>query len=577
MRFESVITDARLSADGARVAVAVDNRAYVWDVESARQIAIFQGNDDFRDDSGRGDQIQAVRFSPDGRLLLTTSNDSVARVWDIESGHEFLTLRGPTGRFEFVAFSPDGAHLASASDEEHTARVWDISDARLARVFRLPDALVLSADYSPDGTRVVTTSDDNVARVWDSANAQVVATLRGHAESIATARFSPDGTRVITASIDNTARIWDAATGQELLRVGQSSDEPRDEHSSSMGAADLDPSGARLVTGSSGLMDRGAQVWDAHTGREVIVLDHPEPAWDVRFSADGQRIVTASRDGSARVWSAAGRLLYAMNGHDNGAVTAEFSPNGRLVVTAAFDQTARVWDVGRQRQLARLDHLDDVSGASFSRNGSRIVTVSGHAARLWDATTGRYLGQVRVPEASDAHFSPDGRDLLVSSHRGSAGLFYLNPAINADRADLRDLLCLIHLADRDASRLSEAELEDAPVLNRDLDGDPCRPVSAWTRVRTAVGLAPSWRDGATVADANMAQWFAAPFGDRLASAAVLARRAGQGRGSDAELRRAAARMKNCIEDHFISDEASIADRAEQCARNFGWDVQGAAR
>ncbi|MGD9967021.1 MAG: TIR domain-containing protein [Hyphomonadaceae bacterium] len=570
MEVEGQVSEAHLSADGARVAIASDNMAYVWDVDARRQIAAFRGDDDFRDRYGSPDRMQSVSFSPDGAFLVTTSNDNRARIWDIAGGREFLSLRGQIERFDHVAFSPNGLQLATASSDDRVARIWDVSDARLGAVLSLPDALIDHADYSRDGRRIVTISDDNVVRVWDSANRSVLATLRGHGDVIATARFSADGTRIVTASNDNTARIWDSSTGAELLRVGELREGPGDEHSPTMGAADLDPSGALLITGSSGLMDRAAQIWDANTGREIAVVDHPEPVWDLGFSRDGRYMVTASRDGAARIWSASGRALYELSGHENGALSAEFSADGAFVVTSSYDHTARIWDARIGRQVARLRHLDAVIGASFSPDGKRIVTVSGDAARIWDTATGRYLGAVRVPEISDARFSPDGRDLLISSSSGGAGIFYLNPAINADRQTLRDVLCLAQLPDRDASRFSDLELEDAPVLNADLDGDPCLQASPWTRLRWAVGLPPSWREGATVADAAMSEWLSASYQNRLASAAVLARRAGQGGRSDAELRRAARRLADCLNDYGGDQEALTAVPAESCARNFGW-------
>ncbi|MGD9980082.1 MAG: TIR domain-containing protein [Hyphomonadaceae bacterium] len=573
---EGAISAARLSADGARVAVASENTAYVWDVDARRQIAIFRGDDTFRTEYGRGDWIQTLTFSPNGQFLVTTSQDNKARIWDIAGGREFLSLRWQGERFYNIAFSPNGAHVVTGSSEDDVARVWDVSDARLGFLLSLPDTLIQAADYSPDGQRIVTISDDNVVRVWDSAGATVQTEMRGHSDVVSSARFSADGTRIVTASNDNTARVWDSVTGRELLRVGEGLSGPADEHSPSMGAADLDSTGQVLITGQSGLMDHTAQIWDARTGREIGVLEHPEPVWDLRFSRDGRRIITASRDGSARVWSPAGRLLYTLSGHENGVLAAELNADGALAVTSAYDNTARIWDVAGQRQIARLRHLDRVSQASFSHDGSRIVTASGDAARIWDTRTGRFLGAVRIPEVSDARFSPDGRDLLVSSSLGGAGVFYLNPAVNAERTALRDVLCDVYLPDRDASRFSDRELEDTPILNPDLDGDPCRPAGAWTRLRWAVGLPPSWRAGATVADARMGAWMAASYQDRLASAAVLARRAGQGANSDGEHRRAAERLKVCIESRYYGrDEVLAAELSSDCARDFGWETLGA--
>ena len=113
-----------------------------------------------------GDWVQSVAFSPDGKRLVTGSYDRTARIWDVATGKQLVTLAG------------------------HTATVQ-------------------SAAFSPNGTRVLTASDDGTARIWDTETGVELAALVGHGDRLSSAVFSPDGSRVATASIDSTARIWD--------------------------------------------------------------------------------------------------------------------------------------------------------------------------------------------------------------------------------------------------------------------------------------------------------------------------------------------------------------------------------
>jgi len=60
-------------------------------------------------------------------------------------------------------------------------------------------------------------------------------------------------------------------------------------------------------------------------------------------SPDGTRIVTASRDRTVRVWDAAtGRQVVVLNGHTDTVVSANYSSDGTRIVTAARDHTARI-------------------------------------------------------------------------------------------------------------------------------------------------------------------------------------------------------------------------------------------
>lgn len=104
-------------------------------------------------------------FSPDGRRVLTVSNDHLARIWDVETGAITTVLAG------------------------HVEWVW-------------------AGQFSPDGQRVVTASRDRTARVWDISTGKTIALLDGNTKDVWTASFSPDGQQVITGSLDGTARLW---------------------------------------------------------------------------------------------------------------------------------------------------------------------------------------------------------------------------------------------------------------------------------------------------------------------------------------------------------------------------------
>ena len=208
------------------------------------------------------------------------------------------------------------------------------------------------------------------------------------AHYINTAAFSPDGSRIVTASRDKAARIWDAATGKEIVVLRG--------HDKAVSSAAFSPDGSRIVTAS---WDKTARIWDAATGKEIVVLrGHDNSVISAAFSPDGSRIVTASSDKTARIWDAAtGKEIVVLRGHDTSVFSAAFSPDGSRIVTASPDKTARIWDAATGKEIVVLrGHDDAVTSAAFSPDGSRIVTASSDkTARIWDAATGKEIVVLR--------------------------------------------------------------------------------------------------------------------------------------------------------------------------------------
>ena len=115
-----------------------------------------------------------------------------------------------------------------------------------------------------------------------------------HESYVECAAFSPDGTRVVTASFDGTARIWDAASGKEIVVLRG--------HEGTVDSAAFSPDGTRIITAS--LYDKTVCIWDAHSGKQIGILRSESAVYSAAYSPDMRFIVTGA-DGTARVWLAA--------------------------------------------------------------------------------------------------------------------------------------------------------------------------------------------------------------------------------------------------------------------------------
>jgi WD40 repeat protein len=285
--------DAAYSPDGRRIAIVSDETARTVDAGTFKQITGLSGHEGM---------VRSVAFSPDGRRIVTASNDRTARIWDAASGVQLAVLSGhgaglaaddESGNVRSAAFSPDGRRIVTASNDK-TARIWDATTGNQLAVLSGHAEAVRTAAFSPDGRHIVTASVDRTARVWDAATASTLKVLSGHADFVWSAAFSPDGRRIVTASNDKTARIWDADAAKQLAVLSGHGDDVR--------SAAWSPDGRRIVTVS---LDRTVRVWDADTAKQLAVLSgHGGDVQSASWSPDGRRIVTTSADQTPRIWDA---------------------------------------------------------------------------------------------------------------------------------------------------------------------------------------------------------------------------------------------------------------------------------
>ena len=214
--------------------------------------------------SGHQDRVTSARFSPDGRRIVTASDDNTARIWDGEIGRMLIELRGHENRVISVRFGPNGQRILTAS-LDRTARLWDPESGFLLATLVGHKHAVVDALFSLDGRRILTFSADPIvspqqdhsAMIWD-AEGQLLGELISPQSSIVLARFSPDGQRIFTLSYDGAVRIWDVESGRVLTEF-RCPDGP-------ITSASYSPDGQRIIIGIPTFTSR-AQLRNAEDGK----------------------------------------------------------------------------------------------------------------------------------------------------------------------------------------------------------------------------------------------------------------------------------------------------------------------
>ncbi len=330
--------------------------------------------------SGHTSGVQSLALNPDGRTLLSGSDDKTLILWDVASGEPIRSFAGHTGKLLSVAMSPDGS-LAVSSADDKLVIMWDVASGQALRKLEGHGDLVNEVAFSPDGKQVLTGSKDTTIKLWDAASGELLRTFNGHTQMVQSVAFSPDGTRMLSGASDTTARLWDIATGEQLAKL--------EGHSRSVWDASFSPDGKTAITSSE---DRTIIVWDLAEGKALRTLrGHTNDVWKVKFSPDGKTALSTSRDTRIGLWNpATGDLLMFLNGHGGSVRDALFTADGRQIFSASIDSTVRLWDLTTGGESGRFTgHTAGVNRVVLTPDGTSALSASSdNGLLLWDLATG---------------------------------------------------------------------------------------------------------------------------------------------------------------------------------------------
>ena len=203
------------------------------------------------------DWVRSVAFSPDGRQVLTGSDDNTAVLRDVASKETLHTWRHDDNVWS-VAFSPDGRQVLTGS-WDNTAVLRDARSGKTLHTWRHDDN-VWSVAFSPDGRQVLTGAWDKTAVLRDVASGKTRHTWK-HSSDVNTVAFSPDGRQVLTGSADNTAVLRDVAS-KETLHTWR--------HDDNVWSVAFSPDGRQVLIGTMQLRVSSTKVWTSDYGSTVL-------------------------------------------------------------------------------------------------------------------------------------------------------------------------------------------------------------------------------------------------------------------------------------------------------------------
>jgi WD40 repeat protein len=425
-------TCLRFSPDGQFLIFAGNSSVVkIWDWKNSRSVRLSIASGANRVNSGA--------FSPDGKWVALGNKDASVLVASSLTGQPSLTLRDstrtPGEEIPAIRFSPDGTRLLAGSFFGD-AKLWDLENGKLLKTMGFDKQAVVLADtiriaVNPSGTRCVTLSSNGRGALWDMATLGQVASFEaGQLVHFGDVEFSGDGSRFIVAGSDGLARIFDSTHCELKATLGPAG--------KSLTAAEFGPLGKTALSVD---LDGLINVWDLATGKTRLSLNQNGPRVnEVHFSLDGNTVLASAGDNKVHLWDATtGQSLREFTEEKlggepfdlgapidftllpgsfvrTGFISAKFSPDGNFIAAGNDNGRICLWDAKSGKQLLKLaGHVGRITSIVFNRDGSRILTCGEDGkANVWDISLAE--ANTKVARESIRHLITTSEPRFPSQH-----------------------------------------------------------------------------------------------------------------------------------------------------------------
>eukprot|EP01080_Neovahlkampfia_damariscottae_P004249 gene4249-7586_t len=176
-----------------------DSTVRLWNLETKSNIVAYKGHQY---------PVWSVDFSNIDYLFASCSHDRTARIWSTDRVTPLRVLAGHLSDVDCVKFHPNSNYVATGSSDR-TVRLWDINSGECVRIFSGHFASVHSLSFSNDGKYLASGGADNDIFIWDISHGKYVHHLRGHTDTVTSLSFNHDSTLLSSGSLDQSVKVWD--------------------------------------------------------------------------------------------------------------------------------------------------------------------------------------------------------------------------------------------------------------------------------------------------------------------------------------------------------------------------------
>ncbi|WP_316738298.1 caspase family protein [Pedobacter aquatilis] len=310
---------------------------------------------EFRSESSA---VYDAAFHPDKQLLITTSGDGLARIWNLAIGGITKVFGKGTGTLGFegidyyrnAAFSPDGHSLMLNS-----ARGVLIYDRNFADSLKIQYYMANAVAFANNGDLISSGSYEKVSRMAISNDPVLKATELNSAtsEEKSFAVLGLDEGKILMAQ-EHQISISGAGKLENVFKL------PTQDF---LKSAALLPQ-QDLMVYCGGFTTGVVSILNYKTGENLFSSSlHKLKILDIAVSSSSGKMATASADKTLRIWDIRNpnnpAVDFVLRGHKDAVLSCNFTADGKMLVSTSADKTTKIWDVHTGMEIATLVSIGD--------------------------------------------------------------------------------------------------------------------------------------------------------------------------------------------------------------------------
>lgn len=276
-----------------------------------------------------------------------------------------MTLKGHTKDIEALAYSPDGKILVSGG-WDNTIKVWNPESGELMKDFVAHDGAIRCMAFSRDSKMLITGARDNSIKIWDSTWTAKYS-LFGHQNTINAVLIDPGMRYAYSGGADALVKVWD------LKKKGESrtfKKMPR-----AVNALAISVRGTDLYVATEGPEIYNLTV----TGKDKkSLVGHTDEVNSLSYSLNNKYLLSGSSDKTAIIWNVQnGKAEHVLKGHTWKVTHVAFSIDSKFAITGSTDGTVKMWDVETGNLVISFEAgVNSINALALSPDLTRIASAA---------------------------------------------------------------------------------------------------------------------------------------------------------------------------------------------------------